>query len=243
MVRGETLTAVIPARGGSEGLPGKNLYKIDGETLVERTIRHARESGRVDQVFVTTDDPAIYAVAKKLNAAPPSLRPAHLATRDALTIDAVHHLITDAGISSGYIILLQVTSPLWTVEDLCGICRHYEEHPEADAIVSVVRHDAPHPDKIMKIDEGWLKSYLGRETMVPRQNLPPVYALNGAFYLTSLSVLGEKQTFIPERSIPFIMPPERSVNLDGPLDLLLARLILEKGLHKNFELTDLEKIK
>jgi len=233
MVRGETLTALIPARAGSEGLPGKNLYKIGNETLVERTIRRARASGRVDQVLVTTDDPEIYAIAKSLDAAPPSLRPAHLATRDALTIDAVNHLIGDADIKSGYIILLQVTSPLWTVEDLRGICLQYEENTEADAIVSVVRHDAPHPDKIMKIDNGWLRSYLGRETMVPRQSLPPVYALNGAFYLISLLGLQKKRTFIPEYSIPFIMPPERSVNLDGPLDLMLINLITEKGLHEN----------
>ena len=93
MIRNEPLTAIIPARGGSKGVPKKNLYRIDGETLVERAIRLARQSGRVDRVLVTTDDPEIYAIAKAHDAAPPSLRPSALATDDARTIDAVQHLI------------------------------------------------------------------------------------------------------------------------------------------------------
>ena len=145
MIRNEPLTAIIPARGGSKGVPKKNLYRIDGETLVERAIRLARESGRVDRVLVTTDDPEIYAIAKAHDAAPPSLRPSALATDDARTIDAVQHLIADAKVTGGYLLLLQPTSPLRTAGDLKALCAQLEAHPEADAITSVVRHDAPHP--------------------------------------------------------------------------------------------------
>jgi N-acylneuraminate cytidylyltransferase len=226
MIRNEPLTAIIPARGGSKGVPKKNLYRIDGETLVERAIRLARESGRVDRVLVTTDDPEIYAIAKAHDAAPPSLRPSALATDDARTIDAVQHLIADAKVTGGYLLLLQPTSPLRTAEDLKALCAQLEAHPEADAITSVVRHDAPHPHKIMKIEGAYLKSFLGTLASVPRQTLPVVYALNGAFYLAPHRVVVEQRTFMPERTLAYEMPPERSVNLDGPLDFLLLEALL-----------------
>jgi CMP-N,N'-diacetyllegionaminic acid synthase len=228
MIRNEPLTAIIPARGGSKGVPKKNLYRIDGETLVERAVRLARECGRVHRVLVTTDDPEIYEIAKAHDAAPPSLRPASLATDDARTIDAVHHLLTDAEVTGGYLLLLQPTSPLRTADDLKALCKRFEAHPEADAIVSVVRHDAPHPHKIMKMEGGYLKSFLGTVANVPRQTLPVVYALNGAFYLAPHRVVMEQRTFMPERTLPFEMPPERSVNLDGFLDLLLLEALLRR---------------
>ena len=228
MIRNEPLTAIIPARGGSKVVPKKNLYRIEGETLVERAIRLARESGRVDRVLVTTDDPEIYAIAKAHDAASPSLRPPALATDDARTIDAVQYLLTDAKVTGGYLLLLQPTSPLRTADDLKALCAQLEAHPEADAITSVVRHDAPHPHKIMKIEDAYLKSFLGTLASVPRQTLPVVYALNGAFYLAPHRVVVEQGTFMPERTLAYEMPPERSVNLDGPLDLVLLEALLQR---------------
>ena len=186
------------------------------------------QSGRVDRVLVTTDDPEIYAIAKAHDAASPSLRPPALATDDARTIDAVQHLLTDAKVTGGYLLLLQPTSPLRTADDLKALCAQLEAHPEADAITSVVRHDAPHPHKIMKIEDAYLKSFLGTLASVPRQTLPVVYALNGAFYLAPHRVVVEQGTFMPERTLAYEMPPERSVNLDGPLDLVLLEALLQR---------------
>jgi CMP-N-acetylneuraminic acid synthetase len=227
MIRSERLTAIIPARGGSKGIPRKNLLRIEGETIVERAIRLARESGRVDRVLVTTDDPEIYELAELHDAAPPSLRPPHLATDLATTIDAVIHLIDDADVEDGYVLLLQPTSPLRTASDLDRLCKLFEANPEALAIASVVRHDAPHPNKIMTIDGGYLRSYLGTNPSVPRQSLPVVHAINGAFYLVPRQIVMEQRTFLPERTLPFEMPVERSVNLDGPMDLLLLEVLLK----------------
>ena len=96
-----------------------------------------------------------------------------------------------------------------------------EATPEAGAIVSVVRHDSPHPNKIVTIGGGYVKSYLGTNPSVPRQSLPVVHSINGAFYIVPRQVVVEQRTFLPERTLAFEMPPERSVNLDGPIDLLL----------------------
>jgi CMP-N,N'-diacetyllegionaminic acid synthase len=205
------------------------MLRIGGETIVERSIRLARESGWVDRILVTTDDPEIYDIAKKRDAAPPSLRPPHLATDLATTIDAVNHLIVDAGIDGGYVLLLQPTSPLRSAADLDSLCKEFEAHPDAQAIVSVVRHDSPHPNKIMVIDQGYLRSYLGTNPSVPRQSLPVVHSINGAFYIVPVRVLVEQQTFLPERTMPFEMPLERSVNLDGPIDLLLMETLLKQA--------------
>jgi len=228
MIRGEKLTAVIPVRSGSKGIPNKNLYKIDNETLVERAIRLAKNSEKVDQIFVTTDDPEIFEIAKKLNATPPNLRPAELATDSALTIDAVKHVLQDAGITSGYVLLLQVTTPLRTLEDLSNYLAEFENNSDADAIVSVVEHSAPHPVKLLKKDGHFITPYIGKNPSVPRQQLETVYALNGAFYLTSLSIILTESTFLPEKTLAFEMPAERSINLDHPLDLVLLEALLEK---------------
>lgn len=201
MIRGKKLTAVIPARGGSKGIPGKNLYKIDGETLVERTIRLAQNNPKIESVLVTTDDPEIYQIAKKNNAAPPNLRPKELASDSALTIDAVKHLLNDANIHDGYILLLQVTTPLRTDEDLENLISVFEKEKDAEAITSVVLHKAPHPEKMLIKKEGYLSSYTGRNPSVPRQSMPDVYALNGAFYLTSIDTIIKKETFLPEKTL------------------------------------------
>jgi CMP-N,N'-diacetyllegionaminic acid synthase len=229
MIRGERLTAIIPARGGSKGIPRKNMLRIGGETIVERSIRLARESGWVDRILVTTDDPEIYELAKRHDAAPPNLRPPHLATDLATTIDAVNHLIVDASIEDGYVLLLQPTSPLRTAADLDALCKAFEAHPDAQAIVSVVRHESPHPNKIIVIDDGYVRSYLGTNPSVPRQSLPVVHSINGAFYIVPVRILVVQQTFLPERTMPFEMPVERSVNLDTPLDLLLMEVLLKQA--------------
>jgi CMP-N-acetylneuraminic acid synthetase len=227
MIRGERLTAIIPARGGSKAIPRKNLLRLEGETIVERAIRLAHQSARVERVLVTTDDPEIYELAKLADAAPPSLRPPHLATDLATTIDAVIHLIEDANVQDGYILLLQPTSPLRTAADLEALCKLYEATPEATAIVSVVRHDSPHPNKIVTIGGGYVKSYLGTNPSVPRQSLPVVHSINGAFYIVPRQVVVEQRTFLPERTLAFEMPPERSVNLDSRIDLLLLEALLK----------------
>lgn len=229
MIHGKPLTAIIPARSGSKEIPGKNLYKIDGETLVERTIRLAKSNSQIDKILVTTDDPEIYKIAQKNNVAPPNLRPKHLSTDTSLTIDAVKHVLNDAKIHDGYVLLLQVTTPLRTNDDLHNFLKKYEEYPKTEAIVSVVNHKSPHPEKLLKKAGDFLVPYMGKNPSVPRQSLQSVFALNGAFYLTSFKIIKNKSTFLPEKTIPFVMPQERSINLDEPLDILLLEAVIKKN--------------
>lgn len=231
MIRGEQLTAVIPVRAGSKGIPGKNLLRLGRDTLLERTIKLAKACPYVDRTLVTTDSPEMHAIARAHGVEAPGLRPAELAADDAKTVDVVRHLMQTADIGSGYILLLQVTSPLRTLADVTQLCADFDAADRAvQSIVSLVAHTSPHPDKIQKIENGRVLSYLGKESMVARQLLPPVYALNGAFYLTHVEVLRQKGTFVPVgATMPYVMPEERSLNLDGKMDLLLLDALVKSG--------------
>ena len=230
MIRGQKVTAVIPVRGGSKGIPGKNLYRLGKDTLLERSIKLAKACPYIDRVIVSTDHPEMYEIAKKHGVVSPALRPAELAADNAKTVDVILDLMQSAKIDDGYVLLLQVTSPLRTLADLNQFCKDFDEgDTAAEAIVSLVAHDSPHPDKIQKIEHGMVMSYLGKESMVARQQLPKVYSLNGAFYLTHRDTLMSKKTFMPKHTLPFIMPAERSLNLDGPMDIFLLECLMEKG--------------
>ncbi len=231
MFNDKAVYAFIPARGGSKGIPRKNLYRLGNDTLLERTIKLAKLCPYVDYVVVSTDDVEMHNVAKRYEVNAPTLRPPHLATDTAKTIDVVLHLIGELQIQDVYVLLLQTTSPLRTLDDLNRFFRTFEQNIQlGDAIVSITPHDTPHPDKIQKIENDYVGSYLGVEAMVPRQSLPQVYSLNGAFYLTDTDILIHQRTFLPKRTIPFVMPRERSINLDDKLGLLILEALLEKGI-------------
>ena len=232
MIRGRRVCALVPARGGSKGIPRKNLLKIGGMTLLERALTLAQACPTVDRVYVSTDDAEAYALAKLHGCDTPHLRPATLATDRSRTIDVVRHLVREGPIGADDIILLvQPTSPIRTREELNAICDLLDRTwDETDAIVSVCKIDGPHPYKAQLIENGVLRSLFGAESTVPRQSLPETFLPNGAFYLGKYSVLDAENTFIPARSLAYIMPPLASVNLDGPLDQLLLEALLEKGM-------------
>lgn len=229
MINSQPVIAFIPARGGSKGIPGKNLRRVGADTLLERTIKQGLLCPYVDQVIVSTDDEEMFRIAKMNNVAAPELRPDYLASDDAKTIDVILFTLEEMKIESGYVLLLQTTTPLRTLEDINTLCESFEKENNAEAVVSVSPIGSSHPDKMQKIENGYLMSYLGKDSHVPRQSLPDVYDLNGACYLTHIDILKNKKTFIPEKTRPFIMPAERSVNLDTMFDwYLLEKLIDEK---------------
>ena len=232
MIRGRPLTAIIPVRGGSKGIPGKNLHRVGKDTLLERSIKLAERCPYVDKVIVSTDHPEMYAISQKYGVAMPAMRPAELATDHAKTVDVVLQAIDTVPIREGYILLVQATSPLRTLGDLNGLCRDFDEDATGGrAIVTLVRHDSPHPDKIQKVEDGFVASYMGKESMVARQSLPEVYSLNGAFYLTDIAQLRDNKSFLPKGgTLPYVMPHEHSINLDNMFDVQVMDALLEKGI-------------
>ncbi|MFN4088488.1 MAG: cytidylyltransferase domain-containing protein [Alphaproteobacteria bacterium] len=229
LLKGRPLTAVIPVRGGSRGIPGKNMYMLGGMSLLERTIRLTARCPRIDRTLVSTDSPEMFALAERFGVAPPDLRPAHLATSEARSVDVVADLVERAAVPAGWILLLQVTSPLATLADLDDMLDGFARTDGAEAMVSLSPYEGPHPEKMQVLRHGRVASYLGGEPGRPRQGLPDLYVFNGAFYLIDRDRLLEGRSFVPEGTLPFVMPAERSANLDTPLDLQILEAMLETG--------------
>ncbi len=228
MLRGKPLTAIIPVRGGSKGLPGKNLRVIGGISLLERAIRFAKASPRFDRVIVTTDDPLMHETAMSHGVAAPALRPAHLATDTATTADVVSHLAQDSGIEDGFICILQVTSPFRRLTDLEGMCAAFERS-DAIAAVSLAAVDEPRPEKLKRIVDEQVRPYMAAGFEGPRQALPQPYRLNGAFYIISLAAFLQERRFLPDNCLPFVMTEEHSHNLDSATDWKVMEAMLAAG--------------
>lgn len=231
------ILGVIPARGGSKGVPGKNIRPILGKPLIAYTIETGLKSKMVTDVVVTTDSEEFQKIALEYGAECPFLRPAELATDTALAVPTIQHAVGEMearkGLKYDYIIMLQPTSPLKTAEDLDGALNKLIDE-KADGIISVVDVDNNHPMKMKKFlgDDARSGQLVDYEKPpyenCPRQHLPPVYIVNGAFYATKRDVFMNDNTFQGEHCIGYIMSPERSVNIDTPFDFLLAEHTLKE---------------
>ncbi len=225
--------AIIPARGGSKGIPHKNIVSVGGKPLIAWTIEAARRSTLLDRVLVTTDSAAIAEIARNAGAEVPFLRPAELAQDDTPGIAPLLHAVAwltrhDHDMPDA-VMLLQPTSPLRTEADIDAALRLLQAHA-AEAVVSVAppRH---HPYWMKQLTpEGRLTDFVPHDpaAFALRQDLPPVYVLNGAIYLVQRTVLLQRQTFYTDQTYAYVMPPERSLDVDTPWDLFLIDLILQE---------------
>lgn len=225
------ILGLIPARGGSKGIPDKNIARVGGQPLITHTIAAALAAAGLARVLVSTDDARIAAISRACGAEVPFLRSAATSGDTARTIDAVLEVLDRLegdGEWFDAVCLLQPTTPLRAPGDIEAAIRLWDGQ-RAAAVVSVSRLDEPHPAKLQVIREGRLQPFLpGADASVPRQSLEPVYQLNGAVYLTPVSVLRRARSFFATTTLPLEMPPERSVNINGWLDLKLADLLLQE---------------
>jgi CMP-N,N'-diacetyllegionaminic acid synthase len=223
--------AIIPARGGSKGIPGKNLKLLADKPLIAWTIETALAATLLDRVIVSTDSAEIMNVAVRYGAEVPFKRPEDLAQDDTPGVAPVLHaarwLEENEGYRPDFIMLLQPTSPLRISDDIDNAIDLAVKR-KADAVVSVTPAEA-HPYWMKRIhDDGRMTDFIKLDQpMERRQDLPPLYVLNGALYLARYEILMERETFDTDNTFSFIMPPERSLDIDTPWDLYLADLILK----------------
>jgi CMP-N,N'-diacetyllegionaminic acid synthase len=216
--------ALIPARGGSKGIPRKNIRTISGKPLIAWTIEAALSARGLDAVVVSTDDEETAEVARSAGADVPFMRPAALAADDTPGIDPVLHALRMLPQYSG-VLLLQPTSPLREVKDIEGVLA-LAARLQPPSIVSVCE-PADHPDWMYRIGDAQRIERLSEGPEVARrQDLPPVYALNGAIYYARAEWLCERRSFIGEGTLGYPMSDENSVDIDGPLDWQMAELLL-----------------
>lgn len=219
--------ALIPARGGSKGIPRKNIKLIAGKPLIAWTIEAALRSSRLDAVVVSTEDEEIAAVARAAGALVPFLRPAALAADDTPGIEPVRHAL-DCLPQYDAVLLLQPTSPLRGTDDIDACLRMAAERG-APSVVSVSEPDA-HPYWTYRVGAGQrLERLIDAAPVARRQDLPPVAALNGAMYFADAAWLRRTGSLVGPETLAYMMTRERSVDLDTPLDWKFAELLLKES--------------
>mgnify|MGYP000114916828 CR=1 FL=1 len=226
------IIAIIPARGGSKGIPRKNLVTLNKKPLIEYTIKAAIQSQCFESVIVSTDDEEIAMVSRSLGASVPFLRPSKLSNDKAKSVDAIIDCLNRLDTDYDAVCLLQPTAPLRNVHDIRKSLELYLDHKgDCDSLVSICRLEEPHPFKLKAINDGYVIPFLpGKSSELPRQDLPPAYILTGAIYITDIKVLKEKKSFFGNKTIPYYMPEERAVNIDSIKDIYLAEYYLKAGI-------------
>lgn len=235
--RKEKILAVIPARGGSKGVARKNVRPICGKPLIVYTIETALAARHIlDRIIVSTDDEEIAAIARQSGADVPFMRPPELAGDQTPTLPVLQHAVnfieTAEDLTLDWVLLLQPTTPLRIVEDI-ETSINLTRQNRCDSVISVVQVFAEHPIFMKRIENNRLLAYcLEEKEGTRRQDIgPPAYMKNGAIYLTRRDVLMENDSIWGNVIQPYVMPPERSVNIDNEIDLKLAEVLISQRIN------------
>lgn len=223
------ICSIITARGGSKGIPRKNIKNLNGKPVVGYSIEASISCDLVKNTYVTTEDEEIATISREFGAEVID-RPQELAADNSSSVDVVLHALDyleKNEESFDFFVLLQPTSPLRTAIDIENAINLFVDK-ECDALISVCEID----------HASMLSLTLNNEFLVPncdeeflntrRQDLPTYYSPNGAIYITTYESLKNNRTFIPEKTIPYVMPKERSVDLDTSFDFKLVEFLLKK---------------
>jgi CMP-N,N'-diacetyllegionaminic acid synthase len=221
--------AIIPARGGSKGVPGKNIMNFDGQPLLFYSIEAAKKSKLISKLVVNTDDKQIAEVGKSFGC-DVVMRDEINARDNAPVINTVIQTIEffeERAMYFDAVILLQPTSPLRTGVDIDNAIKMLKSK-ETDAVISMVKVEDNHPARMYEIDSGKLKCLMSNYETKRRQDLPEVYLRNGCIYLIKTNVLKREQTFMPEKKSAYIMDSKWAVNVDTEIDVLILQELIKE---------------
>lgn len=241
------MIAIIPARGGSKGLPGKNIKTLLGKPLILYTIEAALKSKSINRIILSTDDKKIVDAVKNYNIEVPFLRPKELATDNALAIDnyiyTIDRLNKEFNEKISEFIVLQPTSPLRLPQDIDAAVELFKDKA-ADSVLSFC--EALHPPQWAKkiLPNNKIEDYFNLNiNNKNRQELETAYMPNGAIFVFKLSLLKEERLYYSDKTFPYIMPYERSVDIDSQVDFDFAEFLMQKRFNEINSKKDLEKYK
>ena len=222
------ICSIITARGGSKGVPKKNIKLLNGKPVIAYTIVESIKSNFIKETYVTTEDKEIADISQEYGAKVIE-RPEELAQDNSTSVDVVLHsldYLENNNDLPDFFVLLQPTSPLRTKEDIENATKLFIEN-ECDALISVSQLD--HSSMMsFEIQNTFLTPNCNEKFLNKRrQELPKFYRPNGAIYITTPDSLRKNKTFIPKKTMPYIMPQERSVDLDTEFDFKLAEYLLK----------------
>ena len=222
---------LIPARGGSKGIPGKNIKLLGGKPLLSYSIETARKLTDDSHICLSTDSEAIRFVAEKMGLKVPFMRPDYLATDGCGTHDVILHALDyykNEGRNYERVVLLQPTSPFRNADDVREALKLWT--PDTELVVSVCEAATNPYLNCYELDgKGYLHISKGNGTLARRQDAPMVYEFNGAVYIINVEALRKHPMGKMKKRVPYLMPRERSLDLDTPLDWLMAEAILTQS--------------
>jgi len=228
MISGKTILAVTLARGGSKRIPHKNIADLAGRPLIEYTFDAVASSRFIDRYIVSTDSEDIAKVCH-MNIAEVVMRPDSLAQDFTTSADSLLHVLEHVDGEYDYIVEVMATNPLKTSKDIDGII--YKLFiTNSDSVASVVRLFDHHPSRIKFIHDDVMQDFYPEKIESRRQDLSPAaYIRNGSIYCMKYDFFIENKVRYNKKTRPYIMPQHRTINIDEPEDLELARILLKPG--------------
>jgi CMP-N,N'-diacetyllegionaminic acid synthase len=228
MIDGSSVIAIIPARGGSKGLPGKNILEMNGTPLIGYPIAAANRSVYIDRVLVTTDSQAIADKAIALGGNAPFIRPAELSTDTASTISVIEHALefeARNGRQYSYVVLLEPTSPMTEAADVDAALELLASNRHAaDSIVSVALAGACHPAFMVTLQDGMVA---GSRADIRRQEVDEVYFRDGSLYISDARVLMHARTFCHDRTLGYVVPKYKAFEVDDLTDFIAIEALMK----------------
>ena len=219
--------AIIPARGGSKGVPGKNIKILGNKPLIVHAVDCAKKAKKVTDIVVTTDSNEIEKVVSGLGVKIIK-RPESLAKDDSNVVTAVQHAYNELNEDYDIIILLQPTAPLRTAKDLDAIIQMFEDDNTLENVVSVVPMDDVHPARMYNLlDNLNLIPFIENSETLRRQDLKPVYYRNGCFYAIKTTAFFRENSLMISNKRAYVMDTNWLVNIDNSRDFKLATLLYE----------------
>tara|TARA_Y100000996_G_C22398971_1_gene592329 strand:+ start:164 stop:835 length:672 start_codon:yes stop_codon:yes gene_type:complete len=223
MINNKSVLAITLARGGSKGIPKKNIIDIHGKPLLQYTIDEVKKSKYIDHYVVSTDDVEIENLCKKLKTTYFQRQKASDTQSSADALCEVQQVMN----KFDYVVEIMCTNPLKKVKDIDGVIEKLDE-TGADSVVSVVRIWDNHPSRVKYIENDKLKDFYPEPPESRRQDLTPAaYVRNGSIYAMTYEQLKIKQNRLGDDTRPYIMSEKRTINIDEPIDLELARIMLK----------------
>ena len=231
--------AIIPARGGSKGVPRKNIWPLGGVPLLAHVLRAALGSTQVSRVVVSSEDDEILDIAASFGGRETALRRPHdLALDTTPDVPVLQHAVReverDVGHVVDYVVQLHATTPFLTSVDIDGALATLLARPEADSLVSVYQVNDFHPVKMKRVrPDGFLEQFVsGTEELTTsrRQDFEPVYKRNGGLYASRRPVVMGLGRVWGKNVLPYIMPHERSVDINSPIDFVMAEALYNSKL-------------
>lgn len=231
MIDGKKVLAIVPARAGSKGLPGKNKRLLSGKPLLQYPIETALASKYIDECFLSTDDPEMMRIGIKSGATCPFLRPAELSGDSATSVSVIQHVLDNylrQGQLITYIVLLEPTSPLTHSDDVDqALLSLHQNRSNADSIVGIARVDVQHPVYLSKLGaHDLLEPYHKNFGTLRRQDIDELYHLDGSFYISDQLVFNREKSFYHSRTMGYVMPKWKSYEIDDIVDFFAVEGIL-----------------